>query len=135
MIGHINSTCILFGSMQSHLHWSGHCLFIYFPQPPQLLLLFPIAQSAAATKNVISTTLCIWVLTMPKIFSPPCSSRRMKWLVEFSPTHETNYNRNQSEIASKWWDKKKKKRVRYLERKVAEQAEKISKLQEELSCL
>ena len=46
-----------------------------------------------------------------------------------------NYNRNQSEIASKWWDKKKKKGVRYLERKVAEQAEKISKLQEELSCL
>jgi hypothetical protein len=58
----------------------------------------------------------------------------MKWLVEFSPTHETNYNRNQSEIASKWRDKKKKG-VRYLERKVAEPAEKISKLQEELSCL
>jgi hypothetical protein len=64
--------------------------------------------------------------------SSPPRPVRQKRIAEFSPPHETRYNRDQSEIALKWWSKKKQG-AKALEKKIIEQKDEISKLQEVLT--
>jgi hypothetical protein len=64
-------------------------------------------------------------------YTPPRPRRQLKRAAEGSPKNQAKYNRSQSEIAKKWWEKKKEK-LKALESKVEVQTKEINILEEDL---
>jgi len=63
-------------------------------------------------------------------YTPPRPRRQLKRAAEGSPKNQAKYNRSQSEIAKKWWEKKKEK-LKALESKVEVQTKEINILEED----